>query len=88
MLFPMFVLGAVVGALIGAAFAVRNLHLLRRTLAAEMRHDLVDEFRQQFRHLDDQLEYLEAVVKNRVLNQYDLSIPAQRPPMLPDRRVS
>lgn len=88
MLFPMFVLGVVVGALVSAAFAVRSLHLLRRSLADEMRHDLFDEFSQQFRHLEDQLEYLEAVIKSRVLSQYDISIPAQRAPMLPDSRVS
>jgi hypothetical protein len=54
--------GGLIGALSGGAFALHNLHTLRRGLASEMRHDLTDEFDQRFRHIENQLEYLESAI--------------------------
>jgi fucose permease len=80
MLLLMFGLGAAVGAFAGAAFVQRHLHTLRRSLADEMRHALVDEFSQRFRHIENQLDYLESAIKIHQLSVYDAGVPAPRVP--------
>jgi uncharacterized membrane protein YccC len=83
----LFLIGALVGALIGTvsggAFALRHLHLLRRGLATEMCHDLTDEFGQRFRHIENQLEYLESAI---VHLKNDLDLRARTP--LPGGRIN
>lgn len=85
MLLLMFGLGAALGALVGGVFTLRHSHAFRRKLADEMRHELVDEFSQRFRHIENQLDYLESAIKLQLLSSYDTGVPA---PRLPGSRAS
>ncbi len=76
-------LGALVGTLSGGAFVLRHLHLVRRSLAMEMCHELTDEFGQRFRHIENQLDYLESAI---VHLRNDLDQRASTP--LPSSRIS
>ena len=48
MLFPMFLLGTIVGVVLGAVISHWQLRSMRHNLADEIRHELFDEFDQQF----------------------------------------
>jgi hypothetical protein len=80
MLLLMFGLGAAFGAVVGGVFVLRHSHSFRRKLADEMRHELVDEFSQRFRHIENQLDYLESAIKLQLLNMYDTGVPVPRLP--------
>jgi hypothetical protein len=85
MLFPTFVLGAIVGVVLHAVIWHWHLRSLRHDLADEIRHELVDEFEHQFRHIVNQLDYLEQAMRLSLPNPYDVGVPA---PRLPGSRVS
>jgi hypothetical protein len=90
-MFLFFLLGAVVGAFAGAAFAFRHLRSFRLDLAAELRRELTGEFLGRFHHIESQLETVVTTINlaqltqvTELMNQYaELSAGLQRYAALP-----